>query len=244
MRFTGWRLPSQSLQIVIDQFADAFNGEVRRRIVGNGFGIQRVMALAREDGGKPVAPDVLHRRQEAQLVVHHHVVFRRITLLHVVEFLFLVNVDERVAVHGFEQAGAFHFARLEDDVAVGEDDDRSPLPDVFEGVERVRIEAVGEGIIDEEVGDDEQARVAGICDAVALERAEVVGVTEFGAQLLEEGPIVLRAFGADFAFEVAFEVGGDAVVVEQRVVHVEQEDDFVCGHGGELVGAERARFVC
>lgn len=168
------RTSQESGQSVIYKFADALNGEVRRRIIGNGFGIQRVMALAREDGGHAVAPDVFHRRQEAQFVVHHHVVFRRITLLHVVEFLFLVDVDERVAVHGFEQAGAFHFARLEDDVAVGEDDDRAPLLDVCEGVERVRIEAVGERIIDEEVGDDEQARIAGIFDAVALERAEVV----------------------------------------------------------------------
>ncbi len=39
-------------QVVIHQFADAFNGEVRRRIIGNGFGIQCVMALAREDGGE------------------------------------------------------------------------------------------------------------------------------------------------------------------------------------------------
>jgi len=46
----------QLRQIVIHQFADAFNGDVRRRIIGNGFGIQRVMALAREDGGEPVAP--------------------------------------------------------------------------------------------------------------------------------------------------------------------------------------------
>jgi len=36
-----------------------------------------------------------------------------------------------------------------------------PLLDVFEASEGVRIEAIGEGIIDEEVGDDEQARVAG-----------------------------------------------------------------------------------
>ena len=141
----------KAAQIEIHQFPDAFNGDVRRRIIGNGFGIQRVMALARKYGGEPVAPDVFRRRQDAQFVVHHHIVFRRVAFFHVVEFLFLVDVDERVAVHGFEQAGALDFARLEDDVAVGEDDDRPPLLDVFEGVERVRIEAVGEGIIDEEI---------------------------------------------------------------------------------------------
>ncbi len=56
------------------------------------------MALAREDGGQAVAPDFFHRGQDAQLVVHHHVMFRRETLLHVVEFVFLVDVDERVAI--------------------------------------------------------------------------------------------------------------------------------------------------
>src|SRR6185369_16194608 len=67
-------------------------------------------------------------------------------------------------------------------------------------------------------------------DAVTLQCAEVVSVTEFGAQLFEERPIVLGASGADFALEVAFEVGGNAVVVEQRVVHVEQENNFVGAH--------------
>lgn len=58
---------------------------------------QRVDVMAWEDGGEPVAPDVFHRRQDAQFVDHHHVLGRE-ALFHVVEFLFLVDVEERVAV--------------------------------------------------------------------------------------------------------------------------------------------------
>ena len=39
---------------------------------------------------------------------------------------------------------------------------------------------------------------------------------------------------------MTLEIGGDAVAVEQRVLHVEQEDNFVCGHGkGNLLALER-----
>ena len=41
-------------------------------------------------------------------------------------------------------------------------------------------------------------RIARMLKAVTLQGAEVIGVTEFGAQLLEDGPIALRVFGADF----------------------------------------------
>ena len=46
------------------------------------------------------------------------------------------------------------------------------------------------------------------------------------AQLLEDGPIRARALRADLRFEVAPEILRDAVVIEQRIVHVEQKNDF------------------
>ena len=72
--------------------------------------------------------------------------------------------------------------------------------------------------------------ISRILDAIALQRAQIIRVTKFRAQLLEDGPVTLRALVADGVFEMALEVGGDTVVFEQRVVHVEEEDDFVRGH--------------
>ena len=97
-------------------------------------------------------------------------------------------------------------------------------------VERAREEPVGERIVDQERRDGEQVRVARVLDAVALQRAEVVGVAELGAQRFEDRPVALLALGADLAREVALQVGGDAVVVEQRVVDVEQEHDAAADH--------------
>jgi len=43
------------------------------------------------------------------------------------------------------------------------------------------------------------------------------------AQSLENGPVTSRPPGADLAPEIPAEVGDDAVVVEQRIVHVDRK---------------------
>jgi hypothetical protein len=88
-------------------------------------------------------------------------------------------------------------------------------------VECARVDAVGERIVDEEARDLEQARLARVGEAEALERAEVVGVPELRAQLLEELPVALLALLAEGLGEMRAEVAGNSVVVEQRVVDVE-----------------------
>ena len=74
-------------------------------------------------------------------------------------------------------------------------------------------------------GHGEHAQVARPGVAVPLQGAEVVGVAELVPELLEQLPVVAAAVLADLGVEVRAQVGGDAVVVEQRVVDVEQEDD-------------------
>jgi hypothetical protein len=87
--------------------------------------IERIVALPDEDGGDAPSRS-LHGRQDAQLVVHHHVVPRRIPALDVVEHQFLVDVDQNVPVNGLrmpERSILFGWCG----VAVGE---RSPAPGV------------------------------------------------------------------------------------------------------------------
>jgi hypothetical protein len=95
---------------------------------------------------------------------------------------------------------------------------------VVDGIERLGKEAVGERVVDHEVGDFEKLGIAGTLDAIALEGSQVVGVAEFGAELLEDLPVTLSSFGADFDLKMALEVGGDAVVVDERVVDVEEKN--------------------
>ena len=102
------------------------------------------------------------------------------------------------------------------------------MPDrraVVERVERAGEEPVRERVRDEEVRDGEHAQVARPRVAIPLQRAEVVGVAELVAELLEELPVLAAAVLADLGVEMRAQVGGDAVVVEQRVVDVEEEDD-------------------
>src|SRR5205823_198511 len=83
------------------------------------------------------------------------------------------------------------FARLEDDVAVGEDGDAAAPRGALNRVERAGEHAIRERVVQQEERGLEQPRVARVLDAVPLQRAEVVGVAELSAQLLEDLPVAL-----------------------------------------------------
>jgi hypothetical protein len=59
----------------------------------------------------------------------------REALLDVVQHVFLVNVDQHVAMKGFRQAGVFDLPRLEDGIAVAQDYRRSPVAHVSDSVD-------------------------------------------------------------------------------------------------------------
>src|ERR1700742_1209334 len=81
-----------------------------------------------------------------------------------------------------------------------------------------------------------------VLDPIALEGAEVVPVTQFSEQILENFPVSVPAGGAELALQMDPDVPLDVVIVEERVVDVDQEDDPVlrvhdqtdlvsCSHG-------------
>src|SRR5512140_783157 len=218
----------QDGKIEIEQVADALDRQVGRRIGREDAGIERVMPLAREDGREPLPQDLLHRRQDAELVVDHDVMAGRVALLDVVEHLLLVDVDEDPALDRVPQSRSLDLARLEDHVAVGQDDRGPPLAKMPEHVECPRIEPVRKRIVHEERGHLQQARIVRVIETVALQGAEVIRVTQLGSQLLEDLPIAIPALGPELAREVRAQIVLHPIVVEQRVVAVEQEDDF-CG---------------
>jgi len=90
-------------------------------------------------------------------------------------------------------------------------------------IQGFRKQTVGEGIIHHEVRHRQQFRIAGPLDAITLQRAQIVRVSELGAQLLENFPIAPCAGFAHFIREVAFQIFRHAIIVEQRVVDVEKE---------------------
>src|ERR1035437_9603971 len=148
--------------------------------------------------------------------------------LHIVQFQFLVDIDQDVALEEFVQAGPVHLARLKHDISVAQNHRSPQSPRVFDCIQRLRIEAVGKGIIDHEMRHGQQLRIARLLDAVTLQRAQIVGVSEFATQLLEDFPIVLFGGLTYLICEVALQVFRHAIVIEQRIVYIEKE------HGGRV----------
>src|SRR5438067_13787601 len=92
-------------------------------------------------------------------------------------------------------------------------------------LDRVREKTLSEWIVDEKIRNAQQVRCARMFGPIPLQSAEVIRIAQFGPQSLENSPIFLRSLRADFAGEVALQIRCDSVVINQRVVYVEQEDD-------------------
>ncbi|MBN8904693.1 MAG: HAD-IC family P-type ATPase, partial [Rhodospirillales bacterium] len=191
----------------------------------NGDG--RIVLSVTATGSETVLARIIRLVQDAQLVVHQHIMPRGVQAFHVVEFLFLVDVDQHVVMENVPQAGAVHLARLEHGVAVGQDHGAAPALHVAHRLDCAGEQAVGERVVHQPVGHAQHARVVHRLDAVAFQRAEIVGVAEFAAELLENGGVAVGRGLAEMVGEVGAQLALHAVVVDQRVVHVEQEDDLV-----------------
>ena len=100
-------------------------------------------------------------------------------------------------------------------------------PGVVHGVQRLGKQAVGEGVVHEKLGNREDVRVARVPRPVPLEGPEIVRVAQFRAQRLEDLPVVLPPLAPQLAVHESHQVRDDAVVVEERVVDVEERDDRV-----------------
>src|SRR5947209_4240814 len=93
----------------------------------------------------------------------------------------------------------------------------------------------------EEVRDGEQAEFAWVLHPAALQCAKVIGIAKFAAQLLKDLPIPLLQLMPDLLLQVAAEIICDPIIVQQRVVHVEEKDEII-RHGSDCTGA-LARLV-
>jgi len=89
-------------------------------------------------------------------------------------------------------------------------------------------EPICKGIVHQVRRDGKQVVIVGMVDPVSLEGAEVVGVTEFRVQLLENLPVLSLARESGFSFEIPPKIDRHSIVVEERIVDIEQEDDVLC----------------
>src|SRR4051794_21870415 len=87
-------------------------------------------------------------------------------------------------------------------------------------------------------------RIARMLHAISLKRTEVVRVSELVPKRLENLPVLLLALVSQLAIHVPHQMRDDAIVVQQRVVHVKQRDDGMHGRimrafGGRSSSAPR-----
>src|SRR5580658_7063458 len=134
----------------LGELTDVTQGYVRRRVSRYFACIQRVMPLPWENRGEPFAPESPHGCEDAQLVVHHHVVDGRIAPLDGGQHLFLVQVDENPSRHRIPQAGALHLTGLEHHVAVRQDHGFTQLAAACQCGERTRIKARRKRVVHQE----------------------------------------------------------------------------------------------
>src|SRR6516225_7433438 len=100
-----------------------------------------------------------------------------------------MDINERVPTYRIQEPGTLDFAWLEHHIAIGQDHRRPPLLHVLYDVERVRKQAIGEGVIEQKPGHGEQVRIAWILHAIALQSAKIIGITELLAELFEQVPV-------------------------------------------------------
>ena len=165
------------------------------------------MTLPRENRRHLAAPGLLDRCKNSEFVIHQHIVISWISTLHILERFLLVNIDQHVPFDGFKNTGALNLARLKYHVAVGQNDRPAPLPESFQHVERSGIKAVGERVIDEEVGRRDQMRFVRVFDSEALQSAEVIAITKLVEEFLLNRPELVTASGSEFTLDMRFEVG-------------------------------------
>ncbi len=75
-------------------------------------------------------------------------------------------------------------------------------------------------------------------DAVTLQRAQVIAIPQRPEQVFENVPVPVARVGPEVALEMASEIFLDAVVVDQRVIQIDEEDDGAGGfHETSLIAA-------
>src|SRR5256714_1278112 len=184
------------------------------------------MPLARKDGGQALAPRLLHGGEDAQLVVDHDVVIGGKAPLDGLQHILLLEGNEDSPVHPTPHAGALHLWRLENHLAVGEGDRGFQARATRPRGPSTTHKAVCKQVDLQEEGHPQQLRIVEVLQAIALQSAQIVRVPELRAQLLEDRPVTVASGATEFALQMAAEVGLHGVVVEERIVHVEQEHDL------------------
>ena len=155
-------------------------------------------------------------------------------MLNIAQFVLLVDVHQGAAVDGLEETGHLDFMGLKNNIAIAQDGSRSPLADMPDYFEGFVANPFGEGVIEQKAGELKQVQIVRVFYPVFLQCAQVIGVTEAFAKFFEDAPVGLRVPGTDLALQKSMDVISDAIIGEERVIDVEEENDVSAGAPGEI----------
>ena len=88
-------------------------------------------------------------------------------------------------------------------------------------------QAIRKRVIYQERRHRQKPRIVHGSQSVALKGAEIVRITQFVAQLFEYCPIPIPAFRTRFTLKMFSEIVLYTVVVDQRIIHVEEKYDVL-----------------
>src|SRR4051794_5971941 len=104
------------------------------------------MALSEKDGRRSPIPAVLDGVEDAELVVHDHVMLGWVASFDILELAFLVDINEDVTVDRGPEARLPDLVWLEHRVSIGEDHGSSQPVQATQGLDRTGIDAFGEWV--------------------------------------------------------------------------------------------------
>ena len=61
--------------------------------------------------------------------------------------------------------------------------------------------------------------------AIALQSAKIIGITKLAPQIFKNLPIIVLAIGTKFLDQMLPEMHFDMIVIQQRVIDIEEKDD-------------------
>ena len=155
-----------------------------------------------------------------------HVVISRKAALDLGEVIFLVLVDQDVPACGEKQPGKRDLGGLIDTIAVREDGRVAERPEPRDHVHRARVEIAFER-------HGQYRAIDVLCTRLVRERAAKapkglgkIDDARLRANLFVERPKARCLVGRHEARDGALDVVLDTVVVDERVVHVQKEDEL------------------
>src|SRR4029079_19201804 len=116
-------------------------------------------------------------------------------------------------------------ARLEYDIAIAQQNWQPDAAQMLKDFERAGIQPLGERILEQIRCEWRQACIAVVLNAKALQGTEIVDIAELGAKRFIDAPIAIAPLDTEFDFEPVREVFQEAIVVDKRVVDIDQEHD-------------------